>query len=102
MSETKSIPISGVGFGPPTRICVICQTREDPTATLAQEGCWICEDCTRKLRELMGLCPECGGEGSFCGYGTRVTPDGRAVGYKHTAYVCKRCGKQFEMEGYRE
>ena len=38
---------------PPTRICSICDFKEDPKATLAHGLAWICPECARRIKKLI-------------------------------------------------
>ena len=39
----------------PTRKCMVCGALENPNVDIIQDSGWLCEDCRKKIRELIGV-----------------------------------------------
>lgn len=38
---------------PPTRICLICNLKEDPKATFIYDIGWLCPECRKRIYKLI-------------------------------------------------
>ena len=86
------------GIGEVSHICAICGAYDRPDLKFVTEEFWICPECIKEIRKNIGRCPECGGKGTMCGFGTRSDPSGNYAITEYESFECKRCQTVWDKE----